>query len=412
MSLILQYKFISTDTITTDSIGPYDSALSTGTIQVTDVGTYGPTAHFDGSTRFTIQNVPTTLTNNSARSISAWIYPTTSPNNNTILTTGQGSGIHQFIHRASDQKINLGNVVNGVTSSAAIPHNTWSHVGITYTPSTAILFVNGTLVDQNNIMAWNLTLQDMQYLGGRENNENYFNGNMVDFRVYDYDIGTTEMTSIYTFGPDITSLTADEYTHLVDLSWQGGSSVYSLTRTFNTTTYDIVTDTTDTSARVLGLFPGETHTFKLWIGGTDVQTVVVTLPFVYQTSVTDLVEIPNNDLTILSEDAMDDITDSLPSILVAGDVLNTRIQNGTVTQERKDITFVSGSASVDSGGYLLPFSVNQDSGQSITLTTPDASSTPVTFDEITSTLTVDSIVLNVGDSIIIGNRKVIVYELD
>ena len=418
MEPILQYKFISNETITQDSVGSFDSSLISGVQQVTDVGTYGNTALFDANTIYEMQTVPTTLTNRSARSVSVWIYPTDISTNNTILRTANGSGIHQFHHRSSDQKLNLGNAFTGVISPSVIPLNTWTHVGLTFNGSSSVsMFVNGALVDQNNSMNWNLSNLDMKYIGGNPStNGAYFDGNMVDFRLYDQDIGSSEMAAIYSSGPDISSMTIDAYTHLVDIAWQAPqASPLSITRVFNSSTFEVfsTTGTSETSGevRVFDLSPGETHTFNLSVNGTVRETVDATLPAIDQASVLDLVQALNNDITQLPEDAVSEITDSLPLSLTNGDTVDSRISDDTTTTTRDDIIFVDADTSVDSGAYLLPFSVNAGSGQTINLTTPDNTSTDITFDENNSTITVNSNVLTVGDSVAIGNRKLTVFRI-
>lgn len=47
----------------------------------------------------------------------------------------------------------------------------------------------------------NLSTQDMKYIGGT-GSSNFFNGNLLDFRLYDLELDATEITSIFNAGPD------------------------------------------------------------------------------------------------------------------------------------------------------------------------------------------------------------------
>ena len=410
-SPILQYKFISTETITSDSMGNFDSIInSDGTSQVSDVGVHGTTCHFDGNTRFELVSVPTTLTNNSARSIAVWIYITNVAVNNPILSTTLATGKHLFRYRSSDQKVAIQNAFNGTVSTSKISANTWTHIGVTYDGSgTASIFVNGSLSNTNGI-TWDLSNNDMKYLGGNPDNGEFFHGNMVDFRVYDQNIGSTGMASLYSSGPDLYYLSADPYTHIIDLTWHlgPGATNVEVTKIFNSTTSLISSDTLTQYARITDVFPGETHTFTLSVGGVDVQNVVVTLPNVDQTSVTNMLVLLENDVTSLSEFAMDQIKDYVPPLLTPNDILTTRISDGRKVYERDDISVLSTGSSVECGAYLLPFSTNGGPGQSITLT-PE--STLVSFDETTSTIYVNGMGYSVGDKLVIGSMKASVFEM-
>ncbi|AAR26934.1 FirrV-1-C1 [Feldmannia irregularis virus a] len=410
-SLILKYTLVSEDTYLKDtSTSGSDLSLAVGSIQVTEVEPYGTAAYFDGTTRLEIQNVPTSLSNNSARSISVWIYPVSASDHNTILTSREDvSNVHVLQYR-TDFNVALQNINVGVFSpSNSCPLNTWTHVGVTYNGSnTVTLYVNGSVVAQRTDMAWNLTNAEMKLFGARDEGSKFFNGNMLDFRLYGGDIGATEMASIASSGPDIYSLSANVYTYLVDLTWRGGETT-SITRTLSTDTtsvFDVPFETGETNTRIFVLNPGEDHTFHLIVDGSVVNTLVVSVPTVSESTVADLLEALDNDITVLSSDAVEEIGSYLPLSLEGENKLKSRITNSLVTTVRNDIVSSAGVSSIDSGAYLLL-------NQTINVVTPDGTTTAVSYNETSApdTVTVGDTSYSVGDVFMVGSRKVCVYRV-
>ena len=254
-------------------------------------------------------------------------------------------------------------------------------------------------------MTWNLTISSMKYLGARDEGTKFFNGNMLDFRLYEGNIGSSEMASIFSAGPVVYSLSASVYTHLLDLEWQGNETTTRITKTVDADTSDVPIETGETSTRIHGLSPGDVLSFQLLIDDTEVDTLVVTTPSVSESTVSDLLEVLQNDITILSSGAVYEISEFLPSSLVEGDRLSSRITNSLVTTIRDDIVSPGdNSLNVDSGAYLLATSPSD-------FVTPDATTTTVTTTSSPDTIEVQGNTYSVGESLIIGNRKVYVYQL-
>ena len=204
MSEILQYEFSSLANLNTDSVGTFDTTVATGTAAVSDTGSaeaYGNTAHFDGSTVFEMSTVPTTLTNNSPRSCSTWIYSTVDGSEQRILSTNSGTGITIFQKR-SDNKLTVQNSVFGTFSTSDIPLNTWTHCAFTYNGSNTVkVYFEGNL-EGTNTWAMNLSTQDMKYIGSTGTGSTFFNGNMLDMRIYDVELDATEISTLFSNGPD------------------------------------------------------------------------------------------------------------------------------------------------------------------------------------------------------------------
>jgi len=203
MTEILKYEFSSLAELNNDATGTFDTTVATGTGQVTDVGSssaYGLTAHFNGSTSLEMSTVPTTLTDNSARSLSVWIYSTANNAEQRILSTASGTGITIFQKR-TDNRLGLQNTTFGTLSSSTIPLNTWTHVGFTYNGSnSSSVYINGS-VEATSTWAMNLSSLDMKFIGATGTGPSFFNGNMLDFRLYDTELSSTEMGTLYTNGP-------------------------------------------------------------------------------------------------------------------------------------------------------------------------------------------------------------------
>ena len=205
MSAILQYEFSSLATIHEDSVSSFDTTVAAGTAAVSDTGSteaYGNTAHFDGSTSFEMSTVPTTLTDNSTRSCSVWLYSTTSGAEQRILSTNSGTGITIFQKR-TDNKLTVQNSVFGTFSTSTIPLNTWTHCAFTYNGSNTVkVYFDGNL-EGTNTWAMNLSTQDMKYIGGTGTaGSTFFNGNMLDMRIYDVELDATQIGTLFSNGPD------------------------------------------------------------------------------------------------------------------------------------------------------------------------------------------------------------------
>jgi fibronectin type 3 domain-containing protein len=86
-----------------------------------------------------------------------------------------------------------------ITSSTALPPDTWAHVAVTRSGTTARMYLNGTLVGTNTAMTLkpsDLGVTTLNYLGRSQFNDPYFNGSMDDFRIYARALSAGELTAL------------------------------------------------------------------------------------------------------------------------------------------------------------------------------------------------------------------------
>jgi len=417
---VLQYEFNSTSTLTTDSVGTFDSTVNNGTSQVTDVGAtegYGNTAHFDNSTDFVMSTVPTTLTNNSARTISTWIYSNVDSVSQVILGTATGTGVHIF-QKTSGNKISIQNDVSDVESTSSVPLNTWSYVTATYDGSNSVkIYVNG-VHEATGAFAWNVGTQDMKYIGS--NNSTFFSGNMLDLRVYDLELTAAQVLEVFTDGPTtVNPLSITIGSIYATASWiPVTSTYYRLTSTDSVGGITVILDNSqESSATIDNLEPLGVYTIDLY-SSTD----TVTYTLFSSSSITALANTDLNfdkslylntdsvyDMTNLSTSTWDTLSDVINEIFTTSDVLKVL----SATGEIYETTFLNRGDSVtisDSSAMFLPFDDSLLAGQECSIVQKDGTISSVAFDHTSNSVTIESVVYGVGDSFIFDGKRMFVEE--
>lgn len=134
-------------------------------------------------------------------SISFWCYPINSFN---YLFLARGSGAHRF--RISGDGLvfrdtNHSNQSN-VSFNTTIATNTWSHIACVYNRGEVYMYVNGILTNHSTTYynANSVLLSDLnEYRIGRQQStsgNNYYNGKLNDFRIYDHALSPKEVKEI------------------------------------------------------------------------------------------------------------------------------------------------------------------------------------------------------------------------
>ena len=416
MTQVLNYKYTTILDLTTDSTGTFDATVNSGTAQVTDVAAteaFGDTAHFDGTTSYVMTTLPTTLTDDSARTVAVWLYSTNDLTLERFFATSPGSGLCNFQKR-DDNTISLQTLAFNMISTSLVPVNTWTHCAVTYDGSTTLkMYINGVL--ENTLsFAWDLShANQLKYIGS-SNASFLFNGNMVDFRIYDGALSDAEMTTLFGSGPDVplnSSLDITPFSHFASLTWNPVATTYTITED----DVEVISDTTESSATRYNLTPNTSYTYKIFLDGsaTEAVTTSITTSVVDAGAVSSILTHLSNDLSSLDPTTIADIDTLLLSTLVDSDIITSRLSDGT-RNFSSDSTFIADSVTTNvvSGSYLMPFSTGGIPGQTTTITAPDSTSEIVTYDESFDEITVDSIAYNVGDTFILGNMKVSVFKID
>lgn len=136
---------------------------------------------------------PTTIT------VMAWVYPTNTTNDNTIVSNSATNTANGFVFRIRSNnliEVSLGGtwyVING----SSVNLNEWSHLAFTYDGSTVRAFKNGANVAQAAFSdAMNLSAVSTK-IGRRDSAENWFIGLIDSVRIYDRALTEQEVQAIY-----------------------------------------------------------------------------------------------------------------------------------------------------------------------------------------------------------------------
>ncbi len=218
----------------TDSVGNFPGTI-TGTPTYSS-GRTGQALSLDGATNYV--TLPVGAASYHEISISTWVYWNGGANyqrifdfgNSTssamMLTPNSGGGMRfEIVNAGSNQQVNY---------ATALPIGRWVHVAVTLGGSTGTLYINGTAVATNNAIthtpdAFNPAVN---YIGKSQwSVDPLFNGQMDDFRIYNYALSAAEVGSIVASIPPPTpgsvSASGGNGSSQVSLSWGVASGATS-----------------------------------------------------------------------------------------------------------------------------------------------------------------------------------------
>ena len=164
---------------------------------VDNSGKIGKCYSFDGSNDYL--STPYNFYN-STYSICAWIY-TTSTATQCICCdrTSVGSGFAIFLY---NKKLRIDSGGNGLLweTSYTFPMSTWFHLAIVYDGTATSYFINGELQDKKNQTISSAYWGNTTSIGASQANgssyDNYLNGRLNDFRIYDHALSAKEIKEI------------------------------------------------------------------------------------------------------------------------------------------------------------------------------------------------------------------------
>lgn len=138
--------------------------------------------------------------------ISAWVNPDTISGWMRVFDFGTGTRKYMFLTLENGS----GNAVYAITDnysgaeqkiSAASPFKkgVWTHIAITQSGNTAVMYANGTEIGRNGNMSLNpssLGSTNLNYLAKSQYSDPYFNGCIDDFRIYDTALSADEIAEL------------------------------------------------------------------------------------------------------------------------------------------------------------------------------------------------------------------------
>ena len=158
----------------------------------------GGTNHFsfDGSVRAQITGVSALQYGTGPRTVTAWVYPTSTSGWKQVI--GWGSGTDTASGLAIDPSgrwATFRHNIAGYYSNTNAAVNTWSHVTITHSSSGLEIYINGVL-DYSNGQTINVT-QSSAYIGASFDNREYWQGRIAQVLFYNKKLSADEIKQNY-----------------------------------------------------------------------------------------------------------------------------------------------------------------------------------------------------------------------
>ncbi|MEV0228470.1 LamG-like jellyroll fold domain-containing protein [Nonomuraea sp. NPDC050786] len=160
-------------------------------------GKYGKALSFNGTSAYV--NIPdsTTLRLTTGMTLEAWLNPATATGYRTALIKQHASGNAYALWANADNNRPYAEIVTGtdqgLSGTASLPLNTWTHVTATYDGTTLRLYTNGTQVAQKAVTGTIRGDAQPLRIGGSALWGEYFNGLIDDVRVYNRALTPTEI---------------------------------------------------------------------------------------------------------------------------------------------------------------------------------------------------------------------------
>jgi len=189
----------------------FDGNTQDSTINLNHSSAYGTTSYVAGKvgskaialngTDAFVQ-LPANLANLHEISFATWVYWNGSTTDQRIFDFGSSLTEYMFL----TPKVILGGLrftikyggVEQRLNASALPVGKWSHVAVTLGTTLARMYVNGVMVAESNA----ITISPMDfkpylnYIGRSQSSAPLFNGNIDDFRIYNYALSANEVAQI------------------------------------------------------------------------------------------------------------------------------------------------------------------------------------------------------------------------
>jgi len=239
---IAQYDFEGN---ASDSTGSFNGTTS-GSPAYT-AGQDGQAIDLDGADDYV--DLPNDVCNSDEITIAAWVNWDGGNAWQRIFDFGVDTDTYMFLTPSSDQGLMDFSITTGSYQEEqslitdALPVGQWVHVALTLNSNTAILYIDGTpkvagFIDLNPSDLFG-TGQQNNYIGKSQWPDPLFNGQIDDFRIYDYALGAAAIAALANVGPGTTppdapaalSASAASETQ-IDLSWgaSSGADSYNVKR--------------------------------------------------------------------------------------------------------------------------------------------------------------------------------------
>ncbi|MGW0811447.1 LamG-like jellyroll fold domain-containing protein, partial [Nonomuraea sp. NPDC002799] len=233
-----------TGTTVADASGKSNTGTSTNTAW-SNSGKYGRALSFNGSNAYVSVPDSASLRLTTGMTLEAWLNPATAGGYRTALIKQHASGLAYALWANADNNRPYTEIATttdqGLSGTASLPLNTWTHLTATYDGTTLRLFTNGTQTASKAVTGTLRTDTQALRIGGSSLWGEHFNGLIDDVRVYNRALTPTEIqndmnTPIGTAGPPDTqaptapgSLTATGGQGSAQLAWTAATDNVGVT---------------------------------------------------------------------------------------------------------------------------------------------------------------------------------------
>ena len=245
-----------------------------------------------------------------------------------------------------------------------------------------------------------------------------------DCYFYDRALSDTELQDMYTYlntmgdiyiAPSLT-LSPTPISITIDISAVEGATGYHLTFQSPTSLETTIeTDFTYLQCVVMNLVPETQYTIRLYVNTgsgyvIDATETVETLSNSSTNYNKDIFGVSGvYNLKSLDNTARDSLLSVMNDVFATGDNLKIEL-NG----KSKNVSFIRRGETANipnsGSGVLIPFDPSGGSSQKIDITLSDTTSTSIDYNETTNTISVQSVVYTVGDSLVLDGKKVTISE--
>lgn len=428
MSLVLHYPFDQSDptiaAVGTSATQQTIGTSATGTVTSTIDPTYGRVALFDDSAGL-LTATPTEVSSNSPRTFSVWIKRDVLNKGSYFFGYGTGTDLQhwQSALGSNDSEFNTyygnGDLSLRTSVPGAFPLGTWIHLAMTYDGTTLSHYVDGVLASSAPTIGTLNTPTGNMTIGYKPSLKNFdgfgLTGTMSDFRVYDDALDASTVSQLFADGPNdgnVPSLTLTPYTHLIDLDWSEvtGATTYYVRYIVASGAEQDLTTTMDLSYVFFNTLPGYSYEFRIYTDLdviTPIFTEPVLTPTMDDTNVESLLTRLVNDLTLLSEDSVDQFQSTLSSVLTTGDSVKTSVGYTTFVANLDALTLPEATEQI----VFTPFDLSSGPGQAVSVVLPDTSTLSVSYDETSNEIGVGGTTYANGQSFVSGGLKITPKEI-
>lgn len=408
MPLILRYKFNCCKNILYSSIYGSDVTNRYGITCASD-SIHGDVAYFNESDAHTISSIE----GSSPRTISCWVKRL-DRGVGIIHNNGSQEGRYSTYFGMGDKELNVNYGTGYLTHIGKFPILTWFHVVSTYDETTMKLYINGILCDSKVV---NINTSPGEFAIGNDPSigpEFKFNGYMLDFRVYDDALSSTNVSNIYSDGPNPFSIFM--YSNGALIEWNSVNCYHIVTKDENGNIFS-KKRAKGTYVNIYNLNDNEIYNFEVYSDSEEYKLIfkmTKKTPKIDENEVNNLIKFVSKDLTKIKNKRVSKISNMLGNNLNTYDTLKGRVKfNKSIKPER--MTFVQNYESIPISKpsiILTPFVFGGNSSQNVKIKVDDYSTETVTYNELNNTVSVDSKTYSIGDTFIMGGKTVRVSELN